>query len=475
MAKRGEREEATGVSRPPAAAGTYSDQRRMPSADCLPDNELAVQANTATTPMSPYYEPGRLSGEGSPLTMSPWNQTANSRFSKELWSQTDESIPHALIGSLVREEGHIYSLAATGNLLYTGSESKNIRVWKNLQEFCGFKSNSGLVKAIIISGHKIFTGHQDGKIRVWKVSPKAPNVHKRAGTLPTLKDILKSSIKPSNYIEVRKNRSALWIKHSDAISALSLSHCKTLLYSASWDRSIKVWRISDKKCMESIPAHEDTVNSVVCGVDGLVFSGSADGTVKMWKRETPTARSTKCTKHNMAQTLLKQESAVTALTLDASFSTLYCGSSDGLVNFWDGNKNFAHGGVLKGHKLAILCLAAAGTLVFSGSADKMICVWKKEGTIHTCVSMLTGHEGPVKCMAVEEDREAAARGSETRWVLYSGSLDKSVKVWSVADVGGGKNQVQQPYQRKFSDSDSVPFAAATDGSYSSSCRSSNRK
>ncbi|KAL1353778.1 hypothetical protein HN51_042446 [Arachis hypogaea] len=471
MAMRGDGEEATGVSRPPA--GMHSE--RTPSADFLSDNELSMQSNTAASPMSPYYDPGRLSGEGSPLMMSPWNQTANSRFSKELCSQGGESTAQsALLGSLVREEGHIYSLAATGNLLYTGSESKNIRVWKNLQEFCGFKSNSGLVKAIIISGHKIFTGHQDGKIRVWKVNPKAPNVHKRAGTLPTLKDILKSSLKPSNYIEVRKNRSALWIKHSDAVSALSLSHCKTLLYSASWDRSIKVWRISDKRCMESIPAHQDTVNSVVCGVDGLVFSGSADGTVKMWKRETPSSRSTKCTKHTNAQTLLKQESAVTALTLDASFSTLYCGSSDGLVNFWDSNNNFAHGGVLKGHKLAVLCLAAAGTLVFSGSADKTICVWKKEGTIHTCVSMLTGHEGPVKCLAVEEDKEAKARGGERRWVLYSGSLDKSVKVWSVADVGGGDNQEQQRHHRMFSDSDSIPFAESV-SSYSSSCRSNNRK
>ncbi|KAH0734091.1 hypothetical protein KY285_009798 [Solanum tuberosum] len=37
-----------------------------------------------------------------------------------------------------------------------------------MKEFSAFKSNSGLVKAIIISGDKIFTGHQDGKVRVWK-------------------------------------------------------------------------------------------------------------------------------------------------------------------------------------------------------------------------------------------------------------------------------------------------------------------
>jgi WD40 repeat protein len=333
-------------------------------------------------------------------------------------------------------------------------------VWKNLQEYCGFKSNSGLVKAIIISGQKIFTGHQDGKIRVWKVSLKNPSIHKRAGTLPTLKDIFKSSIKPSNYVEVRKHRTALWIKHSDAVSCLSLSPDKNYLYSASWDRTIKVWRISDSKCLESITCHEDAVNSVVCGNDGIVFSGSADGTVMVWRRETRG----KGTKHVQVKQLLKQDCAVTALAVDPTGSMVYCGASDGLVNFWECDKQFAHGGVLKGHKLAVLCLASAGNLVFSGSADKTICVWKRDGVIHTCVSVLTGHDGPVKCLAVEQDRESDARGDQ-RWVLYSGSLDKSVKVWSVSE------SLQQV--RMSSDGSSLP--SESDSSFSSSRAGNNNK
>jgi len=330
---------------------------------------------------------------------------------------------------LVREEGHIYSLATKGDLLYTGSDSKNIRVWKNLKEFSGFKSASGLIKAIIIAHGKIFTGHQDGKIRVWKVSPKKPTVHKRSGSLPTLKDIFKASIKPSNYVEVKRHRSTLWIKHSDAISCLSMFDEQGLLYSASWDRTFKVWRLADSKCLESVAAHEDAVNSVVAISGGLVFSGSADGTVKVWRRE----MQGKVTKHFFVQTLLKQECAVTALAADPSESIVYCGSSDGLVNFWEREKNLAHGGVLKGHKLAVLCLAARGHLVFSGSADKTICVWRREGTtVHTCLSVLSGHSGPVKCLAVEDDNEGKDQ-DHRRFVVYSGSLDKSVKVWSVTD------------------------------------------
>ncbi|KAJ0967679.1 hypothetical protein J5N97_024596 [Dioscorea zingiberensis] len=376
----------------------------------------------------------QLSPESSPCNMSPWHQFP-STYAASPWSQTSAAVaPYypdheissetSLIGSLVREEGHIYSLAAAGELLYTGSDSKNIRVWKNQKEFSGFKSSSGLVKAIVIASNRIFTGHQDGKIRVWKVSPKNPSVHKRAGSLPRLKDYLKSSIKPSNYVEVRRRRTALWLKHYDAISCLSLSEDQGLLYSGSWDKTFKVWRIADSRCLESVVAHDDAVNSVVAGFDALVFTGSADGTVKAWRRELMG----KGTKHSHAQTLLKQESAVTALAVCTASSVVYCGSSDGLVNFWEWEGQLTHGGALRGHNQAVLCLAAAGSLVLSGSADKTICVWRREGGgVHSCISVLTGHTGPVKCLAIEEAVDAG------HWMVYSGSLDKSVKIWRVSD------------------------------------------
>lgn len=375
----------------------------------------------------------------SPLTRSPWSTYVN----QEAADDDEASYSYTgLMGSLVREEGHIYSLATSGDLLYTGSDSKNIRVWKNQKEFSGFKSNSGLVKAIVISGERIFTGHQDGKIRLWKASGKNLSVHKRIGTLPTLKACIKSSINPSNYVEVRRNRNAVWIKHFDAISCLNLSEDKTLLYSASWDKTVKVWRVSDSKCLESVTVHDDAVNAVVSGFDGLVFTGSADGSVKVWRRE----MQGKGTKHFFSQILLKQDCAVTALAVNPTATVLYGGSSDGLVNFWEREKLLSHGGVLRGHKLAVLCLATAGNMVFSGSADTTICVWRRdqaEGE-HTCLSVLRGHSGPVKCLAVEaEDREEAVRGRERAWFAYSGSLDKSVKIWRVSETTEVQAQQRQ--------------------------------
>jgi WD40 repeat protein len=382
--------------------------------------------------MSPgNFETG--SAAASPYAMSPWNQP--SPYTQSPWITSSPFNPfdegthrNGLIGSLVREEGHIYSLAVSGDLLYTGSDSKNIRVWKNLKEFSGFKSNSGLVKAIIICGDRTFTGHQDGKIRVWKVSHA--NNFKRNGSLPTFKDFLKSSVNPKNYVEARRHRSVVRIKHFDAVSCMSLNEELGLLYSGSWDKTMKVWRIANSKCLESITAHDDAVNAVVAGFDSLVFTGSADGTVKVWRRELQG----KGTKHFLIQVLLKQENAVTALAVNQSGNVVYCGSSDGVVNYWEREKHLSHGGVLRGHKLAVLCLATGGNLVFSGSADKNICVWRREeeGGAHVCLSVLTGHTGPVKCLAVDEEEQDSGDTGDQRWIVYSGSLDRSVKVWRVS-------------------------------------------
>ncbi|KAL4581837.1 hypothetical protein LXL04_006369 [Taraxacum kok-saghyz] len=382
---------------------------------------------------TPFY---RLpsSAQTSPLSKSPWSSYTEPPDP----AATDTSGDYVgLMTSLVREEGHIYSLAASGDLLYTGSSSKNIRVWKSQKEYSGFKAHSGLVKSIVLSGDKIFTGHQDGKIRVWKALTRDPKVHKKIGTLPSFGSVIKKSMIPNNYTEMWRNRSGIWIKHFDAISSLSLNEDGTLLYSGSWDKTMKVWRVSDFECLESISAHEDVINSVVAGFNGFVFSGSADGTLKVWRKESQGKRP----KHYFSHTLLKQEFAVTSLAVNRTAMVVYAGCSDGIVQFWEQEK-LIHGGLLRGHKLAVLCLAASGTMVFSGAADKKICVWQRDdGGAHKCLYVLNGHTGPVKCLAVEEEERGGGNG---RCILYSGSLDKSVKIWKMCTQMSPRSNQQLP-------------------------------
>lgn len=137
--------------------------------------------------------------------------------------------------------------------------------------------------------------------------------------------------------------------------------------------------------------------------------------------------------------MIKQESAITALAINPQGSVLYFGSSDGLVNHREWDRSLSHGGVLRGHKLAILCLATAQSLLFSGSTDMSICVWKRSlNGEHHCISILNSHTGPVKCLAVEKDQEAMC--NEQRCILYNGSLDKSVKMRRVSEQSSIQHQ-----------------------------------
>ncbi|KAF0922550.1 hypothetical protein E2562_038020 [Oryza meyeriana var. granulata] len=337
-----------------------------------------------------------------------------------------------LIASLVKEDGHVYSLAAAGDVLYTGTESENVRVWRDRSELAGFRTGSGLAIVVADDG-RIFTGHQDGKIRVWRADADDPAVHRRVGSLPRLADYIRSSVNPSSYVETRRRgrRREVWLRHSDAVSCLSLDESAGLLYSGSWDRNFKVWRVSDSKCLESVPAHDDAVNTVsAAGFDSVVFTGSADGTVKVWRREDAAANGGEATRHVLETVLRKDESAVTAIAVSAEDRVVYVGSSDGVVTYWHWiNGEARYAGALKGHKMAVMCLAVAGNVVVSGSADQTLCVWRRDDAEHSRLAVLTGHTGPVKCVAMDEEES----DGERRFVVYSGSLDGSVKVWRLND------------------------------------------
>ncbi|KAE8672461.1 Clast3-related [Hibiscus syriacus] len=239
-----------------------------------------------------YSNSTSTSGEGFPprMMLSSWIQTSPWHFpySSALENNFGQI---GLIDSIVKEEGHIYSLVAISD-----------------------------VKAIIVLDDLVFTRHQDG----------------------------------------------------------------------SWDKTMKLWWISNFKCLEFVDdAHDDVINSVFVSFNGFVFIGSVDGTVKAWKREFLE----KVTKHSMVRMLLKQENDVMTLAMSRIDDV--------------------------GHKMAVLCMATIENLVFIGFADKSIYVWRQEkDIIHMCLSVLTGHTGPVKCVTIEEDRDTL-RNTDHKWIVYT--------------------------------------------------------
>ncbi|KAL9226289.1 hypothetical protein vseg_002120 [Gypsophila vaccaria] len=357
-------------------------------------------------------------------------------------------VNHQCISTLKGHTSYVFSLALSSKYLYSGSSNDEIRVWtrdpnthhqyakaeKNNSNIVATTTN-GAVKSLVVLGDKLFSAHQDHKIRVWKTDNSNDNTcnkkYQCVATLPTVNDRLLRLLSAKNYVQVRRHRSCTWVHHVDTVSSLALSKDGSLLYSASWDRTFKVWRTSDFRCLESVAkAHEDAINALALCNDGYVYTGSADKTIKVWKKQKGEE------KHSLVTTLEKHKSAVNALALSSDGSVLYSGACDKSIVVWErANEGVGHmtvAGALRGHTKAILCLSVVSDLLFSGSADKTIRVWRKSAveTSFTCLAVLEGHMKPVKCLSATVDASSSS-GSGTSFLVYSGSLDYDVKVWRI--------------------------------------------
>ncbi|CAL5359739.1 unnamed protein product [Camellia sinensis] len=328
------------------------------------------------------------------------------------------SLLHHCIASLRRHDGNIYSIAASRGLVFTGSISSRIRVWRqpDCMERGYLKASSGEVRAMLAYGNMLFTSHKDYKVRVWNITTSESFRSKKVRTLPRKSSFLL-------FPRVSGNQ------HKDCVSCMAYYHAEGLLYTGSWDKTVKVWRISDGRAVNSFVAHDDNVNAIVVNQeDGCVFTCSSDGSVRIWRRVYGQSS------HTLTMTLKSQPSPVNTLALSTSLTScfLYSGSVDGFINFWEKEKlssRFNHGGFLQGHRFEVLCLVAIEKLIFSGSEDTTIRVWRREegSCFHECLAVLDAHRGPVRFLAASLEIEKVVMG----FLVYSASLDQTFKVWRI--------------------------------------------
>ncbi|GLJ37169.1 hypothetical protein SUGI_0753920 [Cryptomeria japonica] len=386
--------------------------------------------------------------------------------------QSPNQCTYVCMASAATQKGSVTSLAVKGSLFYVGSQSGPILIYEKAMD--GFLEFAQLhckapVKTLAIGENRLFGELQDTKLKVW--SHHSDKSLKLLTKLPTVQDRIVRSIKPGSYVQTRRHHKKLWIKHADAVSCLALCLEDDLLYSVSCDKTVKVWRLSDFKCVEFIRAHEDAVNDIACArKGGIFFTASADGTVPVWRsdhRDHHRHHSDHRGDDRLVATLVQsREDAVNCLELSPDESILYSGTSAGQINYWivDTSLQKFNKGSFLAHKRSVLCLTTLQNFVCSGSADATIRMWwRGEGIAHTCVAVMEGHSGRVKCIiaampAVSLGMSSSFSSSSSSsfssssssafgtcchcpnyhllcsgFVVYSGSVDSTLKMWWVGD------------------------------------------
>ncbi|KAK3280071.1 hypothetical protein CYMTET_12078 [Cymbomonas tetramitiformis] len=185
---------------------------------------------------------------------------------------------------------------------------------------------------------------------------------------------------------------------------LSLAVTVRQLFSGSYDCTIRVWDLESLSRVAVLEGHTDAVRALAVA-GGRLFSGSYDNTVRVWDLET-----LQC-----VRTLDVHTGPVR--TLVTARNRIFSGSYDRTVSVWDVH-TLVHVGTLTGHTEAVRALAAGGRYVFSGSDDTCVRVWDAETL--DCIRTLRGHHDNVRVLAVSREH------------LYSGSWDKTIRVWDLA-------------------------------------------
>jgi len=185
------------------------------------------------------------------------------------------------------------------------------------------------------------------------------------------------------------------------------------LYSASADKTIRVWDTATRRCVKVLEGHERPVLSLALSPTHL-FSGSYDATVRVW-----------CLRTLRRVAVLEGHSdAVRALALAPLHNRLYSASYDGTLRAWSAD-GLAAAGTLRGHSgpVRALCVCARSTRLASASYDRTVRLW--DAASGAALGVLAGHEEAVRALC------ACGEGGR---LLASGSDDRTVRLWDAATL-----------------------------------------
>ena len=146
--------------------------------------------------------------------------------------------------------------------------------------------------------------------------------------------------------------------------------------------------------------------------EGRMCSGSADGSIRVWRRDTLEE-----------ERMLENEGNKCVYALAVWEGWLVSAHQSGRVRVWDVSTGERRR-ELEGHHMNVLSLCVVGSRLASGSGDSLIKVWAMgHGPEWPCERTLAGHAEGVASLAGWEGK------------LISGSADRTIRVWEL-ETGG---------------------------------------
>lgn len=176
--------------------------------------------------------------------------------------------------------------------------------------------------------------------------------------------------------------------HSGPVQAVNILPREELLLSASYDNTMRAWRLSDYSCAAIYRGHNYPIWCMDISRSGaFIVTGSHDRTAKLWSlnRTYP------------ARIFVGHTSDVTCVKFHPNELYIATGGADRSVRLWSiCDARFLR--ILNGHRGAVRSLAfsPSGTYLASAGDDKKIKVW--DLAAHSCIHEHRGHHGKVTAL-----------------------------------------------------------------------------
>ncbi|CAD7931763.1 unnamed protein product [Amoebophrya sp. A120] len=296
-------------------------------------------------------------------------------------SDSDENCVHILQG----HTGFVLSLCVVGDVLFTGSQDSTIMIWdlNNLQYIGTLPGHRGFVKCLDSSYAKkvLISGSSDKTLKVWS-------------------------------LETFSCQKTLSGQHTDEVHCVKV--LDTIFISGSEDKTMRVWDLVTYEALLVVEnAHTSGIFSIQQLAPNILMTGGRDRTIKLWNT---------ADKWSLLKPLLPPHyDGVTSLAVSRKLKKMYSVSRDRSIKQWNVNSLENESQQLHIHAdwITCCCMDPEEERLITGSKDCVVKVWNAENL--QCLDAFVGHRGPVSSVLCMRD------------YLFSGSHDRTVRVWRMSD------------------------------------------